>query len=86
METTTVGKISNRAEDTRVLRQQLQNDDNHLSGRRRETSDGSSPVPRDTVTLSGAARDGEPAKNPVTPREKAALLGSQKVTRFSVYG
>ncbi len=45
-------------------------------------------LPEDQVTFSGAAMQSQPQKpSPaVSAQERAALLGAQTVTRFSVYG
>lgn len=45
-------------------------------------------LPEDLVTLTDAARPEQPPQpsQPVSAREKAALLGPQTVTRFSIYG
>lgn len=44
-------------------------------------------LPEDRVTLSSAVLPVErKPSQPVSQREKAALLGSQRLTRFSVYG
>jgi len=43
-------------------------------------------LPEDRVTLSNSALQEQQPSQPVSSREKAALLGPQTVPRFSMYG
>lgn len=71
-----------------TIRQQVGQKEEDAPSRKRQQpgSPGRSiNLPEDLVTLSASARPEQPSQ-PVSFREKAALLGPQTVTRFSVYG
>lgn len=89
MATTALIRPAPQPEPTAVVRQVLRQDDEAPS-RKRQPPQGQGrllSLPEDRVTLSVAASVEQPPRSQeVSVREKAALLGSQKVSRFSVYG
>ena len=90
METTAIARTVRQAESPSELRQVRQKEDDAPSGKRQRSgrSDTLIQLPEDQVTLSNEALQEQPKKpsQPVSPLEKATLLGSQKLARFSVYG
>ena len=89
MATTALIRPAPQAEPTAVLRQVGRHDDEAPSRKRQPPQGQGRPIslPEDRVTLSVAASAEQPQPSlAVSAREKAALLGSQKVPRFSVYG
>ena len=89
MATTALIRPTLQPEPTAVMRQVGRQDDQAPS-RKRQPPQGQGrllSLPEDRVTLSVAASaEQTPRSQEVSAREKAALLGSQKVPRFSVYG
>jgi len=89
MATTALTWLTPQTEPTVVVRQVGRQDDEAPS-RKRQSPQGQGrllSLPEDRVTLSVAASaEQTPRSQEVSAREKAALLGSQKVPRFSVYG
>lgn len=79
-----------RTEPLTVLQQVGQKEEDAPSRKRQQpgSSGRSINLPEDLVTLSDSARPEQQTQpsQPVTPREKAALLALQTVPRFSVYG
>jgi hypothetical protein len=89
MATTALTQLTSQTVPTAVLRQVGQQDDEAPSRKRQPPQGQGRPIslPEDRVTLTVAASAEQPQRSQaVSAREKAALLGSQKVPRFSVYG
>jgi hypothetical protein len=89
MATTALIRPAPQTEPTAVLRQVGRHDDETPSRKRQPPQGQGRPIslPEDRVTLTVAASAEQPQRSQaVSAREKAALLGSQKVSRFSIYG
>lgn len=89
METTALTRPALQPDPVATLRTVGQKEEDAPSRKRQPPQGQGRPIslPEDRVTLSSAALQEErQPSQPVSPREKAALLGPQNVARFSVYG
>ena len=86
METTALIKAMQPSDVTTTVRQVQQRDDEAPSRRRQQPGGHGAPIilPEDQITLSETATETRQRSEPVSSNEKAALLGQQKVARFSV--
>jgi len=90
MEAGPLSKTAVQPEQRAINQKAEKTEENKGSGAGDKRAESGGSLPEDRISLSRKALDVSAGlKNPsepVTSREKAALIGSQKVRRFSVYG